>query len=80
MPVGSHSDRPWGPVEEQMAEALASDPTDIPGVVTTLLRVQRALDNLPPLYHDNPVADFNADGSVNSTDFFAFLTAFFAGC
>jgi len=50
----------WGPIEEQMGEALAEDPTDISGVVTTLLRVQRALDNLPPLYHDNPVADFNA--------------------
>jgi hypothetical protein len=60
-PVDVHEDdRPWGPVEEQMAEALASDPTDIAGVVTTLLRIQRVLDNLPPLYHDNPVADFNA--------------------
>jgi Family of unknown function (DUF5995) len=53
-------DRPWGPIDEQMAEALAADPTNIAEVVTTLMRVQRALDDLPPLYHDNPVADFNA--------------------
>ncbi len=25
-------------------------------------------------------ADFNSDGSVNSQDFFDFLSAFFAGC
>jgi Family of unknown function (DUF5995) len=34
-------------------------PTDIAGVVETLIAVQEVLDKVPPIFHENPVADFN---------------------
>jgi len=42
-----------------MTEVLADDPKDIAAVVDQLLEVQAVLDRLPPLFEDNPVADFN---------------------
>jgi hypothetical protein len=49
----------WGPVQSEMTELLAEDPTDIVGVVDLLEAVQGLLNRLPPLHADNPVADFN---------------------
>jgi hypothetical protein len=49
----------WGPVQAELTDLLAEDPTDIAGVVDRLVAVQGLLDRLPPLSTENPVADFN---------------------
>jgi hypothetical protein len=49
----------WGPVDQDMADLLADDPLDVPGVVARLTDLQAVLEAMPPLYASNPVADFN---------------------
>lgn len=49
----------WGPVEQDMADLLADDPLDVPGVVARLTALQTVLEAMPPLHTSNPVADFN---------------------
>lgn len=49
----------WGPVQEEMIEALTDDPTDIPGVIEMQRRLQDLLERATPLDTANPVADFN---------------------
>lgn len=50
---------PWGPAEREMADALAPVPHTIADVVAQLTGVQHALDRVPRLFHENPIADFN---------------------
>jgi hypothetical protein len=50
---------PWGPAQPAMTAATAATPRTIQEVVEQLDEVQRAVDQLPPLFGDNPVADFN---------------------
>ena len=49
----------WGPLQEEMVEALTVLPTDVPGVVETLEQLQGILKRLPPVEQRNPVAVFN---------------------
>jgi hypothetical protein len=49
----------WGSLQWDMMAALAGEPVDIAGVVDQLTEVQKVLEGLPPLYDENPVADFN---------------------
>ncbi len=50
---------PWGPAQRQMEAALGPEPDSIAGVVDQLVAVQDALNGVPDLFHDNPIADFN---------------------
>jgi hypothetical protein len=50
---------PWGPAQRDMDAALAPEPHTIADVVRQLDAIQRALDLIPDLYHENPIADFN---------------------
>jgi hypothetical protein len=49
----------WGPVQQEMSHLLTRHPDDVPGVVEQLTELQRVLDRVPPLLHDNPLSDFN---------------------
>jgi uncharacterized protein DUF5995 len=49
----------WGPVQQEMSLLLTGHPDDVPGVVEQLTELQRVLDRVPPLLHDNPLSDFN---------------------
>nr|MDT0660442.1 DUF5995 family protein [Micromonospora sp. DSM 115978] len=53
------TDAPWGPVQQEMIDALAHDPVDVPGVVAQLDRLQSLLERSTPGDLENPVADFN---------------------
>ena len=50
----------WEPAQQAMAEACASPPEDIAGVLARLDSVQAILDSLPPSAGLNRVAAFNA--------------------
>jgi hypothetical protein len=49
----------WGPVQTHMTDVLCRTPTTIVEVLDQLTEVQALLDQIPPDYGDNPVADFN---------------------
>lgn len=53
------TESPWGPAQPAMEAALAREPSTIADVVDQLGRVQCALDKVPDLYGENPIADFN---------------------
>jgi len=53
------SEAPWGNLQHDMLTALAAEPDDIEGVVDQLNQVQDVLKRIPPLYDENPIADFN---------------------
>jgi uncharacterized protein DUF5995 len=53
-------DQTWGNLRHDMLIALAAEPDDIEGVVDQLNQVQDVLKRIPPLYDENPVADFNS--------------------
>jgi hypothetical protein len=88
----SPTESPWGPVQPAMEAATARVPTTIAGVVEQLDEVQRALERLPELYGENPVADFNnlyatitrrilqryEAGSFHDSDFLTLLDVEFA--
>jgi hypothetical protein len=59
MPKVKGSARVWGPLQEEMGDALEVVPTDVPGVLATLTRLQDILKRLPPVEERNPVAIFN---------------------
>ena len=49
----------WGPVQQEMQLLLTRHPDDVPAVVEQLTELQRVLDRVPPLLHENPLSDFN---------------------
>ena len=53
------TESPWGPAQDAIDTAVADAPETIADVVDQLTRVQSALDRLPNLFAENPVADFN---------------------
>jgi len=57
--TGSITGSQWGCVQQDMADLLAEDPTDVAGVVDRLTKMQDVLEAMPPLYRSNPLADFN---------------------
>lgn len=50
---------PWGELQPDMQAALAARPNDIEGVVVQLKEIQDVLKRIPPLFEENPIADFN---------------------
>jgi hypothetical protein len=52
--------RGWAPAEAAMSQILATQPTDIAGVLSRLISIQAVLDNLPPDPKLNRVAAFNS--------------------
>jgi hypothetical protein len=52
--------RGWAPAEGAMSQILATQPTDIAGVLSRLISVQTVLDGLPPNPKLNRVAAFNS--------------------
>jgi uncharacterized protein DUF5995 len=52
-------DTGWGLVSTGIAAALVDQPTCIADVINMQLGVQAALDEMPPMFHENPVSDFN---------------------
>jgi hypothetical protein len=52
--------RSWAPVEVAVAEVVATQPTDIAGVLTRQIALQKALDTLPPTPALNRVGAFNS--------------------
>ncbi len=56
---GRRNDLPSLPVHQAIASATAGEPDSIAEVVDRLGKIQRALDCLPDLYGENPIADFN---------------------
>lgn len=52
--------RGWAPAEAAMAGILATQPTDIAGVLSRLISIQTVLDGLPPDPKLNRVAAFNS--------------------
>lgn len=50
---------PWGPARREMEAALGPEPDSIADVVDQLVAIQGALNGVPDLFHDNPIADFN---------------------
>ncbi|GGL13774.1 DUF5995 family protein [Mangrovihabitans endophyticus] len=59
--AGAVTTRPgWDPAHEEMAEILQTPPTDIGGVLSTLVAVQTVLERLPPKAKANRVAAFNS--------------------
>lgn len=59
MSEAPRADLPWGNLQHDMLTALAAEPEDIEGVVDQLNQVQDVLKRIPPLYDENPIADFN---------------------
>jgi hypothetical protein len=53
-------ERGWSPAQAAMTELLATQPTDIAGVLTRLNAIQKLLDTLPPTPALNRVAAFNS--------------------
>lgn len=49
----------WGPLQQDMLILLDGQPDDIAGVVQQLTQLQKLFKYFPPLYDDNPIADFN---------------------
>src|SRR5262249_15769453 len=49
----------WGSVSTGMTEALVGELVCIADVIAMQERVQAALDAMPPMFHENPVSDFN---------------------
>jgi hypothetical protein len=45
-----------------------------------LKKSQDFFDFLTDFFQNDPRADFDSSGAINSADFFDFLGAFFAGC
>lgn len=53
-------ERGWAPADTAMAEIVATQPTDIGGVLARLISVQKVLDGLPPTPALNRVGAFNS--------------------
>lgn len=49
----------WGPVGRDIADVVSDEPVDVPGVLTRLTELQPLLEQVPPLFAGNPLADFN---------------------
>jgi hypothetical protein len=59
-PVVTAVRRGWAPAETTMAQIVATQPTDIAGVLSRLIAVQSVLDGLPPTPKLHRVGAFNS--------------------